>query len=102
MGESCLGGECNACGTFGIDPCSADFPCGRTSDGNACFCMASAETAETACVQADLNHCFACTADDDCSTHLGKPALCVDLSGWSCVGSFCRDQGDRFCMAKCA
>lgn len=100
MGQACFGGECEACGASGIDPCSPPV-CGRAGNDAPCFCTVSVEVTP-ACVQFDLNDCRACTTNADCTTYLGTPAVCVDLSEHSCANAFCQETGHRFCMPECA
>jgi hypothetical protein len=88
-GDVC--GGATVCGQWGPDP---------TQD--VCACITSVQNT-TVCAS-NFGDCFACTTDAECTTHLGVPAVCVDLSNCpgACDGNGQPDTNGRLCsVAAC-
>jgi hypothetical protein len=84
-GTACTGAAtCGACPAG--DVCATPVLCGQWGPDptqDLCACLTSVQNT-TVCASS-FGECFACTTDAECTTALGGPAVCVDLS--NCAGT---------------
>ena len=90
-GQACDGASCQSCPEV-PDACQPIPICGfsRRFSGEFCGCLTSVEGVTTC--SAAYGECFACTTDQECTDHLGYPAICLD------VPCDCGSTGGRICL----